>query len=283
MSRKPVIEIPNLDPFSPVTLAPLSIDGHGKQSSRFAVMLHPQTSASVNEDGTGAEVIETDPVEVGIVSGDYKLVPNLDVHEIAQEILRSTGLEFKHVRSLFDGRKYTERFQIPSLALERAKGDVIALTLDLFNSYDGSTQYGFAFNALRLVCLNGMTVASMLGGFRLRHNDNPSQFERELETARIQVLSMGQNMQKLGPAIDTMMETEADINSVRRFLKETEIPRQYIPELIQNIQEPTEWGVYNAATRVLTAADSFAAEAWNGRVTDYMFHRFGNAITPPKN
>lgn len=276
MPRKSAIQIENLDPFSPVTKEALSIEGSGKQSSRYAIVLHPQTSKSANDDGTGVEVVEEiEPVEVGVVSNEYKLIQNLDVVNIAEEILRSTNLQWTFENHIFDGRRFMQRYRIPDLNLERTKGDVIALTLDVFNSYDGSSQFGFAFNALRLVCLNGMTVASKLGGFKMNHFENPDRFERELEQARAKVLGMGNNLRTLGPAIDRMNETPLDVSSIQRFLSDTQMPRQYIPELIQGIEMPTEWGIYNAATRVLTEANSFAAEAWNGRVSDYMFNRFG--------
>ena len=73
-----------LDPFAAVQKVPLFTE-NGAQSSRFAVILDQY---ALN-------------MEVGIVSGDYQLMPNHTVCEIATEVLEKTDYDYQLAKHLY--------------------------------------------------------------------------------------------------------------------------------------------------------------------------------------
>ena len=143
------------DPFTPIAKHPL-LTPQGLQSSRYAIVLDPSGEAQ----------------EAGIVTEDYNLVENREVVETAERVIHAGSLEATPDKVLFDGRRFRQRWVLPQHTFAVQVGDVVALTLDATNSYDGSTRFGLAFNLQRLVCSNGMIVDQLLGGFRFRHNQS---------------------------------------------------------------------------------------------------------------
>ena len=121
------------DPFLPVSKSQL-FTSDGTPSSRQSVILQ-------TEEGQ---------IEVGNVSEGYQLVPNEAVYDIALDVLSRSELAFNDAGQIFDGKRYRQRWILPELTAEPRKGDLVQIAFDLVNSYDGSTTYGLAFNALRL-------------------------------------------------------------------------------------------------------------------------------------
>ena len=157
------------DPYAPVELQPLR-KVNGDHSSRLAVVLNPNDDAK----------------EVGIVSPEYKLVKNSEVVQVAEDLLGKTGIPIEEHQTLWNGKKFRQRYLLSQTTGEVKVGDVVACTLDAVNSYDGSTTFGLEFNAVRLVCSNGMMLSFLLGGFRFKHWESQN-FDRELRIAARQL------------------------------------------------------------------------------------------------
>ena len=88
-----------LSPFTPVVLQPL-LTPDGYQSSRYSVLLDP----------------ENNRFEAGIVSGDYQLIPNRDVVDVAENILQQSRLNFSDQQTIFNGRRFRKRFLVEQLS-----------------------------------------------------------------------------------------------------------------------------------------------------------------------
>lgn len=246
-------DLSHIDPLADVTKVPLYTP-EGAQSSREAIILDPE----------GANQ------EVGVVSKDYQLVPNQEVVQIAEEVLERAELEYTLAKHLFDGRRFRQRWIVPELAAEPAVGDVIQVAIDVFNSYDGTSTFGLAFNAQRLACTNGMVVDFLLGGFRFRHYGN-EEFQEELSWAAQRIRELGPKMLQLAPTIQQMMEQPVTRIDIQALLKKIDLPKTYAADVFMDLDGDTEWHLYNAFTGVLTRLESFRAEGWNRAVSRVFF------------
>jgi len=244
-----------LDPFLPVAKVPL-LTGGGDVSSRCAVVLDPEGEAQ----------------EVGVVSADYTLVPNQKVHDLAVEVLERSELAKEPVRTLCDGKRYQQSWRMPSMTVTAGLGDVIALTVEAFNSYNGSMNFGLAFNAQRLVCENGMTLDFLLGGFRFRHFGNRD-FDRELEGAKEAILGLADKARLLEPVLAKMVDTPVSRSELQEIYGSLSLGQGLIAQSFLGIEEDTEWGVYNAITDVLTRQESFRAQDINRQVSRHFMGR----------
>ena len=244
-----------LDPFLPVAKVPL-LTGGGDVSSRCAVVLDPEGEAR----------------EVGVVSADYTLVPNQKVHDLATEVLERSGFATEPVRTLCDGKRYQQSWRMTDMTVAAQLGDVVALTVEAFNSYNGSCNFGLAFNAQRLVCENGMTLDFMLGGFRFRHYGNRD-FDRELEGAKEQVLALTDKVKLLEPVLSKMVDTPITRPELQAIYGSLPLGQGLIAQSFLGIEEDTQWGVYNAITDVLTRQESFRAQDINRQVSRHFMGR----------
>jgi len=192
----------------------------GEKSSRQSVML---------QTGEGQ-------VEVGTVSESYQLVPNETVHGIALDVLSRSKLAFDDAGMIFDGKKYRQRWILPDLSAEPRKGDIVQLALDIVNSYDGSTTFGLAFNAMRLVCENGMMVDFMLGGFRFRHYGHDD-FGSELELASSHVRGLVDQLEPLSHKLQHLIDTTIDRESIQAAFKVLALPQSLQAQIFMQIDE----------------------------------------------
>jgi len=243
------------DPFLPVAKVPL-LTGGGEVSSRSAVVLDPEGEAE----------------EVGVVSADYALVPNQKVHDLSVEVLERSGLATEPGKTLCDGKRYQQSWRMTSVTVAAQLGDVIALTVEAFNSYNGSMNFGLAFNAQRLVCENGMTLDFMLGGFRFRHYGKRD-FDRELDGAKEQVLALTDKVKLLEPVLSKMVNTKVARPELQEIYGSLPLGQGLIAQSFLGIEEDNEWGVYNAITDVLTRQESFRAHELNRQVSRHFMGR----------
>jgi len=240
-----------LAPFAPVELQPLQ-HANGNASSRQAVVLDPNGHA----------------VEVGVVSPEYKLVRNSEVVQVAEDLLGRTGIPVEEHQTLWNGRRFRKRYLLTQTTGEVKVGDVVACTLDAVNSYDGSTTFGLEFNAVRLVCSNGMMLSFLLGGFRFKHWESQN-FDRELRVAARQLDRVGNRLHMVLPMLVDLTHKRMRRADIQKFFRETNLPITAQAKVFNGIEDDTAWGVYNAATDVLTKQERFSAEKLNRRVSQY--------------
>ena len=241
----------NVSPFAPVELQPL-LTADGDKTNRCAVILDP--------DGIREQV--------GVVSNDYKLISNRAVIDAAEEIIRNTDLQFKDHHTMWNGKQFRRRYILPDLVREVQVGDVVALALDIRNSFNGSLTVGIAFNMLRLECENGLICCSLLGGFALKHLGDKN-FETELNLASESILNLGQRLDNILPVFSEMTRKGMDRADIQQFFRKTDLPMSSRAKIFDSIVDDSQWAVYNSATELFTQADTFHAENMNRKVSDY--------------
>jgi len=242
---------PPPSPFAPVELQPLRRT-NGDHCSRLAVVLEP----------------EGETKEVGIVSQDYRLVKNSEVVQVAEDLLNRTGVPVEEHKTLWNGKRFRQRYLLSQTTGEVKVGDVVACTLDAVNSYDGSTTFGLEFNAVRLVCSNGMMLSFMLGGFRFKHWGSQN-FDREMRVAARQLTRVGDRLHMVLPMLSELTRKRMKRQDIQRFFRETNLPITTQAKIFDGIEDDTAWGIYNSTTDVLTKQERFSAENLNRRVSQY--------------
>ena len=244
----------SLDPFAAVQKVPLFTE-NGAQSSRFAVILDPYCHC----------------MEVGNVSADYQLVPNHTVCEIATDVLEKTGYDYQLAKHLFDGKRFQQRWIIPEINFEPQVGDIVQVAVDAFNSYDGSTTFGLAFNAQRLVCSNGMVVDFRLGSFRFRHYGSED-FQEELSEAAITIRELSNKMLGLVTCLKRIVDIPIERPDIQNTFRELKLPKTYVADVFMALDGDNQWALYNAFTDVFTRQESFRAETWNRQVSRHFLN-----------
>ncbi len=146
------------------------------------------------------------------------LVTNEAVHDIALDVLSRSELTFDDAGQIFDGKRYRQRWVLPDLSAEPRPNDIVQIALDIVNSYDGSTTFGLAFNAQRLICTNGMMVDFMLGGFKFRHFGNDD-FASELDAAANHVRGLTEQLGTLSSKLKHLIDTPIDRESIQAAFK----------------------------------------------------------------
>ena len=242
------------DPFAPVAKVPLFTQDGEQQSSRFAVMFD---SEGINR-------------EVGVVSEAYQLIPNEVVHNTAIDVLDRAKMDYQDGGHIFDGKKYRQRWILSSLEVQPKPGDIVQLTLDCLNSYDGKTLFGLAFNARRLVCSNGMMVDFLLGGFKFRHFGGNGTFERELHTASLRVAQLVDYLPALEGKLSRLVRKTMRRQQLQQAFRDLKLPKAVQADAFLNIQESTAWGFLNGITDVLTRQNTHRADHLNRQVMKYL-------------
>ena len=244
-----------LDPLAPVEKVPLVTQDGMTKSSRYAVMLDPQ---GINR-------------EVGIVSEGYQLVPNDVVHGTALEVLHRASMKCEEGGLIFDGKRYRQRWILPGLEVQPKPGDVVRLTLDAVNSYDGSTLFGLAFNATRLVCSNGLMVDFLLGGFKFKHYGGNGTFEHELQQAARRVTSLAAFLPPLTDRLKSLVDRPMHRQHIQQAFKDLQLPRSIQADAFMAIDESTAWGFLNGCTDVLTRLNTHRADNLNRQIVRHLF------------
>jgi hypothetical protein len=227
-----------------------------------------------------------EPLEVGVVGPDYVLVPNRFMSETAERVIERSGMAFQPVgeQQIWDGKRFRQRFFAVEDALQRqvkvlpyedgyrtesngthdfingGKGETIGLALDAWNSYDGSTKFGFAFNLLVQKCMNGLIVSHMLGGFRFKHTPSDSDdFDAEVDQAveKLIALSESDTLDLIMRNFNQMAETYPDHRQMTALMKRSGLGVQQIGAVHSKIIETGQaklstWDWYQGMTNLLT-------------------------------
>ena len=199
--------------------------------------------------------------ECGVVSGDYLLIPNARVRDLAGEIAHRSGLPFEEDRTFFDGKRYFLGLTAKEAQTVEVKpGDVLGLSLGFWNSYDGSRAFSAGVYLTRLVCSNGMVAKSLFKEVRFRHGPGASEWESEVERTLGALRHAEGGIARFAMAARSLASMRMSSSRLR------EIRRDVLPNMPVTLwgkvvdrylleEELSGWGLLNAATAVTWHAD----------------------------
>ena len=164
------------DPYAPIRKVPL--DYNGIKSSAFSVQLEDWCKTGEDE---GKPLYVNKWQEKGVVGGNYLLIPNKEVQEMAQVISKASNIEWKENKVFFNGRQYMYSMTTEEKIGTIAKGEDISLGFAMWNSYDGSRALSFELFLNRLICMNGMITKKYFDSYRFKHTPESSNWQEDLE------------------------------------------------------------------------------------------------------
>jgi hypothetical protein len=286
-------DLVNTDPFCDVDLMPLN-ETSGKYSVvRLKSEADPEVFIPIESKGA-------------IHGESYRLVPNTQVRQIAEDVLTRTGMAFeplqvghdpdatKNRAIVWDGKKYAQRWFMPEVSMDVNGGDLhrMMLGVQAINSYDGSYKVGLQFFMMACQCLNQFHTGNMLGSFTFNHFDRgDSTLEHDIEEAIQLIGNQAEMFTKALPKLQWLMAQDdpsmADYLKIRNQLNalRPSWPSAYDPHVLDELSHcgvtsglnlaqtsgtGNLWGLLNAYTAVTThKVGGFRGAELSRAVTDH--------------
>lgn len=165
------------DPYAPIRKVPL--DYNGLQSAAYSIQLEDWCKTGTGIDGKPEYGNKWQ--EKGVVSGNYLLIPNHEVREMAEAIAGESNFDWRPNKTFFNGKQFMYSMTTEQAIGEVAEGDYISLGFAMWNSYDGSRALSFELFLNRLVCMNGMITKKNFDSYRFKHNPASSDWQEDLD------------------------------------------------------------------------------------------------------
>ena len=200
--------------------------------------------------------------EVGVVSPSYLLVSNAEVRDMAEDVAVASGICWAEDRVFFDGRRFAYGLVADpeTIYAEVSVGDVLGLGLLFENSYDGSKRLGASLYVNRLVCANGMLAPTRLARIRFKHSRGSASWRREVSSALAVLGAAPERLAQFAALCGRLARHRLgtpELAAIRRDALSAlpvtlwgRVVDRYLAE-----EEPTGWGLLNAATAVLWHAE----------------------------
>ena len=238
-----------LTPYSEIRTEPLITEMSGMRVNKLSVMnWQPNKDTGIEED-TG----------VGVVSENYLLINNSEVKEVAWEIADKTDFQWNEGRTFWDGKRFMYTLKTNEPVGTVKVGDDVALGLQFWNSYDGSTAFSFRYMLYRLACLNGMTFTDTFHSYRFKHQPKSQNWDQTIldNSKRINESIGDGTLEDVLARMKCMSKTQLYIDDLGLLRKEhlNKLPTNTWGEIIDRFltEEPdyTAWDMLNAGTNVL--------------------------------
>lgn len=185
-----------------------------------------ETEDGIPIPGFKANIRDSDEKILGIVSGRYRVVNNIDAFSFTDELL-GEGVTYETAGSLQDGRRTWLLAKLPQRYI--ISGDEFEPYLVFMNSHDGTGAIKAAMTPIRVVCQNTLNLA-LIGAKRYWSTHHTGDIKGKLEDARNTLLYANKYMAELGKAID-------DLNRIK--LSDRQV-LEYIDALFPLLENPSE-------------------------------------------
>lgn len=115
----------------------------------------------------------TNEKTLGVMAQGYKIAQNEQIFLAALREIDNAGINtanaFTRVRIDNDGERVMAEIVFPETSFEVVVGDVVALSITVTNSFDGSGAFSIKMGAFRFICANGMVSASKIIAYKSAH------------------------------------------------------------------------------------------------------------------
>ncbi len=195
--------------------------------------------------------------EVGVVSQDYLLVENAAVRDLALEIADRSGGAWQLTKEFFDGKRFVYALALRDHSLIDVRlGDPVGLGLMFENSYDGSRRLSASLYVNRLVCTNGMLAPSIFRRVAFRHTDAAKDWDVGIASALRMIDTAGPLLNRFAGAMSKLAALDVTTDELARIREHAlpQLPVSLFGKVVDRFlahEEPTAWGLMNAATQVL--------------------------------
>ena len=284
-------EIINADPFCPARLS--RVLNRGRATDKFFVELQkPDSEEWMEIPGTSV-----------VHGSNYALVPNYQVHEMAQKVMAASKMNFQPIPTwghghsapiVWSGKHYLERWYSPDVKFETPQGGQIMMGMQVCNSYDKSCQVGLSFFAMHVACSNQFHGRNLMGKpFQFAHiGDNGNlgeDFQSALDGLRNRAACFASVAPKIQMLSDTHVESLDDFLGLRqKCIDVTGLEfrdKQLLDELHNHAvtkgvgidvgntygKPSSFWAIGNAFTAITThAVGGLRGQEHSSRMTDFL-------------
>ena len=205
------------DPYMPIKKVPLFTDDGQMQSRMYAIKAEVPIK---NKDGA----VTMQPYECGTVSEQFMLIPNADVRDFNDDLLKVVPGNWELGKEMFDGHKYmmTQYCKDGFATHELEVGDTISLGIMWRNAYDMTRSLSFDLFLNVLSCTNGMTHNQWFNRFRFKHTPNNSNWADVLKEAGDTIVNASNSVPELVDNLNRLnnikVNKTSDIRSIRNIL-----------------------------------------------------------------
>lgn len=246
------------DPFAPVRLAPVSVNGTSV----------PQVGVEILNDEGAWEAIN-------IHSQGYQLIPNTLVQQAAREIMSRSDLQWNEEKRIWTGRFLSLMYRSDRIVEVPSVGDAVSLGLRVENSYDGSAKFRLVLMAFVLSCTNGMMSPRFFTTYTMRHS-----VENRLDLrGAVDLLNSGVTMlQSIAPRIASLASIRLNVKLLAEVAKNIDLPNRDWGPVLQNLgnaktlwdlmQEVTHRLTYNGRGRALITTSEQVGDFFLGNLVD---------------
>lgn len=187
------------------------------------------------------------PVPVGIVSKNYRLVDHHQLLRTIQEVLDDFGIESSQLQVLGEWTTHGERarFSLIFPAKDRfnvilADGDEMRFRIEVFNSVEGSCRLMVVAGWLRFICSNGLILGTALMQLRQQHRQ------------QLQIEELGRLLRE---ALESAGEDQNTFAKWRSISINTGALTQWVDDDVRE-----KWGIKGAARVLAITATGWDAE-----------------------
>ena len=243
------------DLFFPVVKSPLNELGFN----------YPVPSGSSHAIVKLKESGEVDRV-LSFCSGDYGLTLNLEIYQTFQALIDKAGMNTQFNYTNREDTVFRMNWALQKVKMDMQVGDVVALGLEVYNSYNRKQKFTFSTYVERLVCSNGLTMPTLSKSKVSRHTGAIEGYSSaELCIPMLQE-AITQFEDSLEPYYDLVSTPVANLeNRVKAIVNNTEFP----PSLVESAMErmilemsqfhlpQNDWLVFNGLNWALENSASY--------------------------
>ena len=168
---------------------------------------------------------QTRPIKVNSCSDRYKLIPNSDIFPVIENILNKANIRFSVTYTITDYSMVYATYTIEDerFKFQVAKGDIVKVQITVWHSYNGLRKYRINISFMRLVCLNGLTVAAK------------DMKEYSLDIVGKHTENIVQSFQKLNQALENLQNADFVKAIANKYLLLNTVKVSNLPEAIEKV------------------------------------------------
>ena len=221
------------DPFAPVRLAPVSVNGEAV----------PQVAVEIlTDDGTWQCL--------NIHSQGYQLISNSLAQQTAREITSLSKWRWAQEKVLWTGRFLSVLYRSDRIIELPEVGDAACLGLRFENSYDASAKFRISLMAFVLSCTNGLMSPRLFTTYTVKHSTaNDFDVKEAVEVIR----DGASSLEILAPKIGALSKMPLNVKRLASVARSIDLPNRDWGHVLQQL-EPAKsmWDLMQAITHRVT-------------------------------
>jgi hypothetical protein len=205
-----------------------------------------------NADSSGYKLIINDKTGniISCMTEDYKLVKNETIIDQAIRPIENRGGILQECVTTNSDRRTYWKWNFPDIAVPM-DGEEMNPTIEIHNSYDGSTEIRILGGTFRLVCSNGLMVGTITSKYKNKHLHTNSQIDNLGDLIEASINNITTTFGPIGEQLaDRKLKTK-DIAQVAKELFPQRTNDLFISKVLLD-KPKTYWDLLNVCTNLLT-------------------------------